>query len=605
MTPPGGTSSSPGDQAAFRRLHAFVRELLEATTRSCGDESAAPASLLLAEAALRYGPLARRPRPRQIAVVGPTQTGKSTLTNLLIGLPLAQVSPLAGFTVHPQGFCRLEPAADREWTAELFAGWTRRDPNELHRGELKAWSLVDASTAGLTARSESPNAMRNCVVWDTPDFDSLAAQGYRSGLFEVLGLADAYVFVLSKEKYADLAAWRILRLVAGLRRPLVVCVNKVPEEHQSLIEASLSDRLSREGGPAAAQVVSLRVHRAEGGIPADAPDARALLHAVGQVCAAGDPSVGATGALSFVREHWADWTAPLRREHAARDAWRELVRSSLGGCVEAYRRDFLEHPQRYDSFRRASAALLAMLEFPGLGTALGQVRQVLTWPARQVWRATKELLAPRRDGSVSRAANVESQVVSDVLDDLLASLTREAARRADATTAEAPFWRLLLRGLTGGGGELRDAFAAAANEHTRRIDAEIRAAAGEMYESLRQRPALLNTLRAARATTDVAGVALAVKTGGTGVNDLIFAPAMLAFTSLLTEGVLGAYVNRVASRLKARQLESVRSDVLDSVVEPALWRVAENLHGEGILGVSRAQLAAAEAALATLTQGRD
>ncbi|TWT41217.1 GTPase Der [Phycisphaerae bacterium RAS1] len=600
---------------SLRTVYSFVRELLAAHERcaaiSDGRTAAdgPQASLTLAEAALRYGPLSHADRPTQVAVIGPTQTGKSTITNLLVAAPAAQVSPLAGFTVHPQGFRLCPDASDETWIAGLFGGRGRTAPHDLRREELDAWSLqnVPASPPASGGLFDESRGLGDCVVWDTPDFDSLAAQSYRRGLFEVLGLADAYVFVLSKEKYADLAAWRILRLVARLRRPIVICVNKLAAEHQGLIESSLRDRIAEAGDLAATvRVVSLRVHvTGENGIPPGAADAQELLAAVAPLVSRDCDATRCAGAdvIEFIRAHWDEWTAPLRQEHAAADAWRELVRGALAGGVEAYRRDFLEHPQRYDSFRRASAALLAMLELPGVGAALGHVRAALTWPARQLWRAARELLAARADGRVARTANVEGQVLSDVLDDLLAALTRESARRADGRSAEAAFWKLLFRALADSQDGLKSTFAAAATDHARRVDVEIRAAADEMYESLRRRPALLNTLRAARATTDVAGVALAIKTGGTGVNDLIFAPAMLAFTSLLTEGALGTYVTRAAAKLKARQLESVQRDLLDAVVAPALQRAAENLRGEGVMGLSRGELAAADAALALIAEG--
>jgi hypothetical protein len=50
------------------------------------------------------------------------------------------------------------------------------------------------------------------ILWDSPDFDSISAGVYQRGLLELLGRADAYVVVLSKEKYADLSVWTMLRL---------------------------------------------------------------------------------------------------------------------------------------------------------------------------------------------------------------------------------------------------------------------------------------------------------------------------------------------------------------------------------------------------------
>ena len=70
--------------------------------------------LLYAEAFIRKGQLlAAMPHfPLQLAVIGPTQAGKSSIVNLLLNESLAGVSPLAGYTVHPHGFCHGLSSAD-------------------------------------------------------------------------------------------------------------------------------------------------------------------------------------------------------------------------------------------------------------------------------------------------------------------------------------------------------------------------------------------------------------------------------------------------------------------------------------------------------------
>ena len=62
--------------------------------------------LILAEAFIRKGQLSNSSSERllQIAIIGPTQAGKSSLVNVLLNSDLAGVSPLAGYTAHPQGF---------------------------------------------------------------------------------------------------------------------------------------------------------------------------------------------------------------------------------------------------------------------------------------------------------------------------------------------------------------------------------------------------------------------------------------------------------------------------------------------------------------------
>lgn len=131
------------------RLHGFIQRLLAGYRRAHGGDTTdlalpAPAaaqldSLILCEAALRHeGQRATAPRPPQLAVLGPTQTGKSTVVNLLLGCPAAEISPLAGFTVHPQGFWAGPPDQPDAWTAVLLPGWSRCAPAELDRQELAA-----------------------------------------------------------------------------------------------------------------------------------------------------------------------------------------------------------------------------------------------------------------------------------------------------------------------------------------------------------------------------------------------------------------------------------------------------------------------------------
>jgi ribosome biogenesis GTPase A len=75
-------------------IQQFVAELHRRTAHAGMRESAD--SLTLAEAALRLG---RAPsaagRPLQVALIGPTQVGKSTVFNLLLGREVSPVSPLA------------------------------------------------------------------------------------------------------------------------------------------------------------------------------------------------------------------------------------------------------------------------------------------------------------------------------------------------------------------------------------------------------------------------------------------------------------------------------------------------------------------------------
>ena len=102
-------------------------------------------SLRLAEAIVRKGRLIESvpKHPLQIAVIGPTQAGKSSISNLLLGTPAAGVSPLAGYTVHPQGFCHNLEGTDYSWLNHYFVRFQCLKQNELSKAQYACYSLTN------------------------------------------------------------------------------------------------------------------------------------------------------------------------------------------------------------------------------------------------------------------------------------------------------------------------------------------------------------------------------------------------------------------------------------------------------------------------------
>jgi len=593
-TSPHDSCASYDDDSPLATLHSFVARLRERYVVVRGGDASGPAggvggtiaSLTLAEAVLRelaVGGAAGR--PRQVAVLGPTQVGKSTVVNLLLGQRAAEVSPLAGFTIHPQGFA--VGGEDDGWLAPFFPGWQRCAAGDLSRDYGDQYSLTHLPSAGGAA-SPPPGT----VVWDTPDFDSLAAGRYRHGTLEVAALADAIVLVVSKEKYSDLAVWEMVHLIEPLGRPLLVCLNKVTAEAEAAITASLRERLAEHyPDHEPVKVVTLPHQPGLDGLAAEAlPPAvgrlREAVHTLGERCGAADRRAGAE---RLVQQHWVQWTAPLVAENDAWDDWYRAYTAALVEAIAHYRRDYLDHPQRFDTFRRAVVELLYLLELPGVAATLGRVRRVLTWPARQLFGGRRPGQRPGEPGEV--------QVLGEMADQLLATLAREVARRCDAATPAAPFWHAVGARLAAEQEGLRGAISDAARRHHEAFAPEIRQAAGRLYAILQQRSALLNALRAARVTTDAAAIAIAVKTAGLGVGDLLVAPAMLALTSTLTEGALGGYMATVARELKEQQAAAMEEVVFQGVIRPAVERLTEDLAGEGLFALRGTELHSAEQAL--------
>ena len=556
------------------------------------------AALQLAEAALRDLAAVDGPgtRPPQVAVMGPTQVGKSTVVNLLLGRRIAEVSPLAGFTIHPQGFALPSPQADLAWIAPFFPGWERLESAALSRDKLDSYTL-----RRLTG--DTPGMAPGTVVWDTPDFDSFKAHSYQRGVLEVAALADVIVLVVSKEKYADLSVWKTLQLLEPLQRSLVVCLNKTGEDARDVLVAALRARLAELTSRAdAIEVITMPYCPGLDKLVTTAPPREAAeLRAALQRTLAGDDDRGrrAAGAHRLLQQHWSAWMEPVRAELEAAREWEKSVDTAIGQALIAYRDEFLEHPQRFDTFRLAILELLQLLELPGLARSLSRIRQALTWPARQLLDSRRmKTLTGRLRGRAAHDLPGEELVLRDLLEHLLTSLSRDALRRGTSQGPDRAFWQALGLRLAERHAELTGQFAAAAHRHHLAFHSEIESAAHDLYANLQQKPALLNTLRAARLTMDAAAIALALKTGGVGLNDLLFAPAMVSLTSLLTEGALGSYMTHVAARLKQRQYAAVERDIFNGPVRDALRGLAGNLEAPGLFGISRPEYAAAEQALA-------
>jgi len=109
-------------------------------------------------------------------------------------------------------------------------------------------------------------------------------------------------------------------------------------------------------------------------------------------------------------------------------------------------------------------------------------------------------------------------------------------------------------------------------------------------------PVTLNSLRAARASADAAGLALLLQTGGIGPHDFVLAPAVLSLTSWLSETALGKYMERVAARLKRRQLEQVK-ELLERRLQTVLRSLPQRLDPELRFGFEAETLRAVESQL--------
>ncbi len=526
--------------------------------------------------------------PPQLAVIGPTQVGKSSLVNLLLDSCQAGVSALAGYTRHAQGFSRqrLQPR-QRDQIDALLPGLTPAAPDQLFPDRVGYYSLIEVVDDSATAE-QAP-----LLVWDSPDFDSVSSRHYRTTVPALCALADLIVVIVSKEKYADQSVWQLLRLIAPTGLPLALVVNKVPEGAVNELTSIITAKFSAEDLPPP-PVLCLPYLRDPQAELSDSAAAGQLRRALAPLLQAHSRPSG-TQLARLLERHWHQWSEPLQQELSAGRTWRDKVETELHSAEVQFERDYLRNPDYRESLDRAILQLLELLELPGLAAPLARARELVTWPVRKA----VNLFHGARGGD-RKNGSMEHRLLLEALGQARQRLLHQATVQASQNRGRQQLWWQHMWGLL----QQQDAALKARTEvlierHQEGLQPEIDRAANRLLEHLQQHPRTLNTLRATRASADAAAVAFALKSGGIGVSDLIFTPAMLAFSSLLTEGAVGQFMEGIAKDLKQAQQRSIHEQVF-TPLRQQLLELNRDLPGDLLFGLDAATLERAEQARRSL-----
>ncbi len=539
--------------------------------------------LILAEAFLRKGQMMKNTPtyPLQIAVVGPTQAGKSSLVNALLTSSVASVSPLAGYTMHPQGFCDGVSVADCDGLQWYFGRFQQIAQSQLPKDRLDCYSL----TQNTTDSGHLPPG----VLWDTPDFDSIDSANYREGVVRTVALADVVILVVSKEKYADQSVWDIMADIEVLQQPTIICLNKLSEGSESLLINSLKDKWQHTRKDSFPEVVPL-YYQKEAGKP-QWPDAQQLHRLVKLVNRKLQPRLE----QDLLQKHWQNWMQPILAEHSSLKDWHGLIDQVIQQGLDSYQRDYLNHPHHYETFQHAMAELLNLLEIPGLAGILTNTRKLLTWPFKKMMSIGKKRL---HIADSSQEITLLNQIAEHVLIQMADKLLNQAEQNPQGR-----WWKEFSSLLRTQRADILQDFNNASQQYHVSFQEDVEDTANRLYNKLQEQPGLLNSLRATRATADAAVIALALHTGGIGMHDLVIAPAMLTVTSLLTESALGSYMKRVEKELKQNQLATVKQELFVDSMKKKLMELSGKLSSVTYFNISPEQLQQAEAQLTETRHG--
>ena len=545
--------------------------------------------LILAEAFIRKGQLLNSSQQPllHMAVLGPTQAGKSSLANVLLNSSVAGVSPLAGYTIHPQGFCNGLSINDCTGLQRYFGRFQQLQQAELSKDRHDCYSLTQNTT--------DSELLPPGVLWDTPDFDSIDSATYREGVIRAIALADIVILVLSKEKYADQSVWDIMAAIEELHQPSIICLNKLVEGSESVIIQSLKEKWRQARSDEFPEIVPL-YYQKPGGLPVWPESRQQLLKHVANKVRLDKSAEGRAGIArhdshtrfeqELLKRHWQTWLEPVFAEHQALNDWYELVDSMINQALESYRRDYLNHPHHYETFQLALAQLLNLLEIPGLARVLAGTRQVLTWPVRQIMKLGRKRRA-------IADSSYEIALLNQIAEHTLIQLADKLLDKAEHGQ-QGQWWRQLNSMLRSQRQHALQDFGLAAKNYHLFFQQDVESAAYRLYYKLQEQPIVLNGLRATRATADATVIALTFYMGGIGLHDLVLAPAMLSVTSLLAESAVGSYMHKVEAELKQSQFDTVKQALFIEGMRNKLLQLPEQLSMTAHFNIPPDQLRAAE-----------
>lgn len=571
-------------------MNQSVADLLARYTRAINSDGPQAASLIdsyntlrLADAALDKQSLNRSnpEHPLQVVVIGPTQAGKSTLCNLLLDTNAAGISALAGYTVHAQGFATNVDDAQLTPLTDLMLPLIRVHSSELQADNLQHY-LLESVQAGQNS------LIKQGVVWDSPDFDSIESSGYRGAVLQAVAMADVLILMVSKDKYADKSVWDMLRLVRRLGKPLFVCINKLDEKDRQTVVDSFERRHQEQFGTTNSddipEIIALPFVRSESNnqndqsINIDDTTRNAFATLLERHSGEMDRSGQNLHINQFIEDHWPEWMAPIELESDAQNSWQHAVDNAIIDAKERYATRYLNNPQKYDTFNKAIAELLTLLEIPGLAGTLSATRNLVTWPARKLFGFGRSITQREAE-----PADQELEVLDLILEQTLTSLQGHILVEQQEAQDTKVFWTSMQKAITDEKLPIRERYTHRASEIKKEFEPRIEAAAQQLYGQLQDQPTLLNTLRAARVSTDAAAVVLAVKSGGLAAADLIIAPAMLSVTTLLTESALGQYMERSKNQLKSEQQTLIDAELLEKELGDRLSALSANLDNDQLL----------------------
>jgi hypothetical protein len=190
--------------------------------------------------------------PVHVALFGGTNSGKSTVLNILVGRAAAGIHATARFSRYPEAY-HAGALGDRWLTgaparfADYHCYRDRHPPQQsdddlARHGYRPALALLDLDRLETPVLALPAAA---AVFWDAPDFSTEEAQADLSAVLDVVALADLVIMTVTDESYADGRATALLRMVQDSGVRLHGVVNKLADIPELLQD--IQDKLASYG----------------------------------------------------------------------------------------------------------------------------------------------------------------------------------------------------------------------------------------------------------------------------------------------------------------------------------------------------------------------
>lgn len=481
-----------------------------------------------------------------IAVIGgSTGSGKSTITNSLVGIDVSPAGVLRPTTRAPVLICH---PTDEEWFAssEVLPDLPRVTGDNDATGTVLRIQPTDTFEAGL-------------ALIDAPDIDSIE-EANRELATQLLAAADLWLFTTTAVRYADAVPWDFLHRAQARGTALAIIINRVPPGAAAEIVPHLESMLVEAGLPEvplfAIDESDLVDQRLE---PASVEELKAILTDLATNADRRAEIVRRTldGALASIPERANQTLAASRQQDAATAELREALEGSYQRAREA-----LDHDLQGGALLRGEV-LERWQEL--IGTA-------------ELMRAVQSRISRIRDriGSFIRGRQADT---AEVQGEITSTLERLLLDQADAVALEVvTAWRQLPGGKQVLGDD-RTLETASAQLRTS-IGSEIRAWQDDIL-------GLVTELGSGKRTT-ARILALGVNSIGVALMIVIFAQtggitggevAVAGGTAAVSQGLLNAVFGEQAVRDLSIKARSLLLDRVGSLLEIDANRFRTKLWG--------------------------